>query len=62
MKVKIDEDVCTACGLCVDSCPEVFDMEDVAVVKVDEVPSDAEDACREAVESCPVECIEIVSE
>jgi ferredoxin len=35
-------------------------MDDVAVVKVDEVPEDAEASCREAVESCPVECIEII--
>ena len=60
MKAKIDADICTACGLCVDTCPEVFDMgDDVAEVKGDTVPADAEASCREAAESCPVECIEI---
>jgi ferredoxin len=59
MKVKVDADSCTACGLCIDTCPEVFDMGDVAEVKVDVVPADAEESCREAVDSCPMECIEI---
>ena len=36
MIVKI-EDTCTACGLCVDTCPDVFDMGDeMAIVIVDE--------------------------
>ena len=37
MKVRI-EDTCTSCGLCVDTCPDVFEMgDDLAQVKVDEV-------------------------
>ena len=60
MKAIIDEDLCTACELCVDICDAVFEMgDDVAIVKVDEVPSDAEDDCNEAAESCPAEAIEI---
>ncbi len=60
MKVKIDADSCTGCELCVDTCPEVFEMaDDVAVAKAAEVPADVEESAREAAESCPVECIEI---
>ncbi len=61
MKVKIDPDLCTACELCTTSVPEVFEMGDeVAEVIVDEVPSDKEDATKEAVEDCPVDAISIV--
>ena len=57
MKVRI-EDTCTACGLCVDTCPEVFEMGSVmAQVAVDEVPSELEDTVRQAADECPVEAI-----
>jgi ferredoxin len=57
MKVRI-EDTCTACGLCVDTCPEVFDMgDDMAQVIVDEVPAEYEDAVQQAADECPVEAI-----
>jgi ferredoxin len=59
MKVTVDEGICVGTGSCVSICPEVFEMGDsgIAVVKVDEVPSDQEDACREAMDACPVEAI-----
>jgi ferredoxin len=57
MVVKI-EDTCTSCGLCVDTCPEVFEMgSDMAEVIVDEVPDGLEEAVKQAVEECPVEAI-----
>jgi ferredoxin len=60
MKAVIDDDVCTGCGLCVETCPEVFDLtNDTAAVKGDEVPEDAMDTCRQAAEDCPVEAIAI---
>lgn len=60
MKAMVDESSCTGCGICADTCPEVFEMgDDVAKVKVDVVPPDQEASCREAAESCPVEAISI---
>ena len=57
MKVRID-DSCTACGLCSDSCPEVFELgDDMAKVIVDEIPPDQEDCVEQAAEECPVEAI-----
>lgn len=54
------EDTCTACGLCVDTCPEVFQMgPDIAEVIVDEVPPEFEDAVQQAADECPVSAIVI---
>ncbi len=57
MKVRI-EDTCTACGLCCDTCPEVFEMGDeMATVIVDEVPAECEEATQQAIDECPVGAI-----
>ena len=58
MKVRIDEDECAGCGPCEDICPEMFEVVDgVAVAKADVVPTEHEEAVREAAENCPVEAI-----
>jgi len=60
MKAKVDESLCTGCGLCVDTCPDVFELPgDTAQVKADPVPADAEECAKEAAEGCPVEAISI---
>jgi ferredoxin len=58
MIVKIEADLCTACGLCTDDVPEVFKMgDDVAEVIEADVPTDQEDAVKDAADSCPSEAI-----
>ncbi len=60
MKVKIDPELCTGDEICVQLCPEVFEMqEDKAVVIMDDIPEDLQDSVREAVDSCPSEAISI---
>jgi ferredoxin len=54
------KDMCTACGLCCDTCPEVFEMgDDMATVIVDEVPEQYKEAVQQAADECPVEAIVI---
>lgn len=60
MRVTVDEETCIGCGLCAEECQEVFEMNDDKVrVKVDEVPEDAKESCKEAADNCPVEAIQI---
>ncbi len=60
MKVKVDKDLCTGCGLCIDTCPEIFEMSgDVATAKAEIVSSDLEEKVKEAAQNCPTEAIKI---
>jgi ferredoxin len=57
MKVRIEESS-TACGLCVDTCPEVFTMGDnMAEVLIETVPAELEDTVQQSADECPVEAI-----
>ncbi|MBN2442275.1 MAG: ferredoxin [Spirochaetales bacterium] len=58
MKVRIDSEACTGCGLCVDSVPDVFTMgDDIAEVIKADVPANLEDDVTDAIDNCPVEAI-----
>ncbi len=61
-EVWIDEDACTGCGLCEDTCPEVFEVNDVASVKEDADFNEFEDEIKEAAEECPNEAIHFEEE
>ncbi len=57
-KVVIDAEECVACGTCVETCPEVFAMEDDAeAAEVIKETGGPEDLIQEAIDICPVECI-----
>ncbi|MBN1506879.1 MAG: ferredoxin [Sedimentisphaerales bacterium] len=59
MKARI-EDTCTACGLCCDTCPEVFEMgDDMATVIATPVPDEYRELVQQAADECPVEAIVI---
>lgn len=62
MKVKVNQENCIGCGLCVSSAEDLFEFNDegISVVKVDTVPEDKQDEAKEAIEGCPVSAIEEV--
>ncbi len=58
MKARVDPDICIGCTLCVQTCPQVFRMEeDKAVAYAEVVPRDLENTCRQAADECPVTAI-----
>ena len=61
MKAIVDKDTCTGCGVCAETCPEVFELadDDTAKVIANPVPAAVEATCREAADDCPVEAISI---
>lgn len=61
MKAFIEREGCISCGLCAETCPEVFRMaeDDLAEVYVDVIPEELEGAALEAKENCPVSVITI---
>ncbi len=64
MKVKVNRDACIGCGACEAIAPNVFELNDegLSTVKVLKVEQEEEDDVKEAIESCPTEAIEEVSE
>ncbi|HEX2938735.1 MAG TPA: ferredoxin [Ruminiclostridium sp.] len=61
MKAFIERDGCIACGLCTETCPEVFRFADdgFAEVYVDEIPSGEEEKAVESQENCPTSVITV---
>lgn len=51
------EDGCISCGVCVDKCPDVFEMKDIAVVKDGADLNANEDSIKESAGDCPVDVI-----
>ncbi|MCM8784498.1 MAG: ferredoxin [Candidatus Omnitrophica bacterium] len=60
MIAKVNPDLCIGCELCVQTCPDVFTMaQDKARVKINPIPKNVEDSCRQAKEDCPVDAISV---
>lgn len=65
MKAKVREDKCIGCGNCVAlSESQVFDFNDdgLAHCILEEIPTDLEEVTKEAINECPTEAIEEVTE
>ncbi len=57
-KITVDESLCTGCGLCAESCPEVFVMGDDGLSHVKASECDTCDVEKVA-QDCPVEAIKV---
>ena len=59
MKVTIDRSGCIGCGLCAETCPEVFRMSDDGKAEVYAQPEEgSRNGAAEAAANCPVSVIQ----
>jgi len=56
-KPYVDQDVCISCGICVETVPEVFRMNDDNLAEVYDPTGVPELKIQEAMDNCPVNCI-----
>ena len=55
--VVVDQNKCIGCGLCVQLCPKVFEMQDNGKSKAVHPTGDEEATIQSAIDSCPVTAI-----
>ena len=59
MRVNVDESLCIGSGQCSIFCPEVFELEETAKVKLAEPPERLRSAVWDAFEACPSRAITV---
>ena len=61
MEASIDRSGCISCGLCAETCPDVFRMADdgLAEVHARPVPPQLENEASSAAQGCPVSVITV---
>lgn len=59
MKVSVDASTCVGCGLCEQSCPEVFQVQGDGLAHVLGSHCAVNHNLKEIAESCPVSCIKV---
>jgi ferredoxin len=62
MNTHVDKSLCVGCELCVQICPVVFCMDPDGKARAEIVLEHEEDACKDALASCPVSAISISEE
>lgn len=56
--VTVDASLCTGCGLCASTCPEVFEIDEDNIAQVKGSSSSSCDL-KEVAADCPVEAIKV---
>ena len=59
MQGHVDKDLCVACGMCVQACPEAFSLVDGCAKGEREIPPEVLDDAWQVMEDCPAGAIEI---
>ena len=57
MAIKVDQDKCIGCGLCVNTCPDLFRFNDQGKSEV--INQDNTDCAQAAAAGCPVSAITV---
>jgi ferredoxin len=53
----VDQDECTGCGMCEETCPDVLRLNDDGVAEVYEPHGATAELIQDAIDECPVHCI-----
>jgi ferredoxin len=61
LRVVINKPACCGYGICAETCPEVYKLDENGIVYVDDpyVPAELEAKAREGAASCPQSALEI---
>ncbi len=57
-KPWVDQENCISCGLCISACPEVFRFDDKGKAECHDASGAPETVIQNAMDACPVQCIE----
>ena len=61
-KLSINQEECIGCGLCTEIAPEVFRLNNEGVSEIINPEGAEESKIQEAIDECPVECIQWVKD
>lgn len=61
-KITVDPTKCIGCGLCVSTCPDVFELGDDGKSFAKDSSACANCNCQEAIDNCPAHAISWVEE
>lgn len=58
--IKVNLEDCIGCGVCMQVCPNVFNLDEYngkALLVSEDAPEDEKESVKEAIDSCPIGCI-----